>query len=101
MSVETAVGVCRKAYEIRYARSITKRENSVVAEHEARKAYREALPELTGTKESIMEYVGCVALGIQLKVWSGHEASQLLYASQIAMTVQAKTGGKTCQPSEN
>jgi len=49
-------------------------------------AFKLQMPPLD-QRESIRAYIACVAHGITLRVFSGAEASQLLYAAQVALTL--------------
>ncbi|MGO9940859.1 MAG: hypothetical protein ACLPH3_24630 [Terracidiphilus sp.] len=53
------------------------------AEKTAVKAYREAMPPLSGC-ENIRNFIACVAQGLLLDVFSGSESTRLLYAAQVA-----------------
>jgi hypothetical protein len=48
-------------------------------------SYKLALPEL-GSVSQIKEFIGHVAQGIAMGIFTGREGSQLLYAAQIALS---------------
>lgn len=49
-------------------------------------AYKLAMPPMTD-KPAIHSYIACVAYGIQVGVFNGRDASQLLYAAQVALSL--------------
>ena len=51
----------------------------------AARAYREAMPPLSGT-ENIRNFIACVAQGMLLDVFTGPESTRLLYAAPVANT---------------
>ncbi|UWZ86250.1 hypothetical protein [Occallatibacter riparius] len=55
----------------------------------AQVAYKLALPKLDGLP-AIRAHIAAVAQGVALEVFTGRDASQLLYAAQVALTLQQK-----------
>lgn len=55
------------------------------AEQDAAKAYRNAMPVLSGY-ESIRDYIACVAHGILIGAIPADQSGQLLYAAQVAIS---------------
>ncbi len=55
------------------------------AEQDAAKAYRNAMPVLSGY-ESIRDYIACVAHGILIGAIPADRSGQLLYAAQVAIS---------------
>lgn len=43
-------------------------------------------------EQSIRAYIACVAQGVNLRVLSGREGSQMLYAAQVVMSASKKGG---------
>lgn len=60
----------------------------------ARDAYILYMPLLIDRK-SIHDYIACVSQGVLHKVFEPKEANSLLYAAQIALSLQRKSGRKT------
>jgi hypothetical protein len=55
-----------------------------------RMAYKLYMPALSD-KASIQAYIACVAHGINLGVFTGRDASQMLYAAQVALQLVKQT----------
>jgi hypothetical protein len=86
----SAVTRCSEARENAYRAALSTRDNDEPecrrvdrAEKTAAKAYREAMPPLSGS-ENIRNFIACVAQGLLLKVFTAPESTQLLYAAQVA-----------------
>jgi hypothetical protein len=86
----SAVTRCSEARENAYRVALSTRDNDEPecrrvdrAEKTAAKAYREAMPPLSGS-ENIRNFIACVAQGLLLKVFTAPESTQLLYAAQVA-----------------
>jgi hypothetical protein len=56
-------------------------------------AYKLAMPKLD-TLPAIKAHIAAVAQGVTLEVFTGRDASQLLYAAQVALTVLGQKGKK-------
>lgn len=52
----------------------------------AKTAFRLAMPVME-TREDIRAYIACVAQGLNLEVFTGRDASQMLYAAQVALSL--------------
>jgi hypothetical protein len=103
-AIAAALDKTRRAYEIHFKRLCADGNNAVVAHHEARTAYRVAMPAMD-SYSGIHAYIACTAQGIQLDIFQGSEGSQLLYAAQVALSVlnherksSAKKSTKATQP---
>jgi hypothetical protein len=61
----------------------------------AQVAYKLYMPAMED-RDSIRAYIACVAHGISLKVFNGRDASQMLYAAQVAMSLvkEPKANGR-------
>ncbi len=57
-----------------------------MAHHQAAISFRLAMPNLS-TWDGIHAYIACVAQGVVMKVFSGRDGTQLLYAAQVAISV--------------
>jgi DNA-binding IclR family transcriptional regulator len=49
-------------------------------------AYKLAMP-VMDSRGAVLAYIACVAQGINLKVFSGRDGSQMLYAAQVALSL--------------
>jgi hypothetical protein len=92
----SAVTRCSQARENAYRAVLSTREKDESeyrrvdrAEKTAAKAYREAMPPLSGS-ENIRNFIACVAQGLLLKVFIAPESTQLLYAAQVANSAASK-----------
>jgi hypothetical protein len=83
---------CLKAY----ARTLAKGE---YMDHEAKGAYKRAMP-LMVDMESIRGFISCVAQGMLLGVFSGSEASKLLYAAQVELSTLKGQKGQSDEREE-
>lgn len=86
---DDAVQVCEKAQSRAEAASLAAGDTAVWARHIGRVAYKGAMPSLQ-SKAEVLSYIGCVARGIALGLFSNEDASHLLYAAQIAISVLGK-----------
>jgi hypothetical protein len=78
-----AVARCREAYDLRMRVVLATGEGGSQARCEAAEAFRQALP-LLDSAQNIRDFIACVAYGMVLKVFFCKDATQLLYAAQIA-----------------
>ena len=92
----SAVTRCSQAMENAYRAALSTRERDEPefmranrAEKTAAKAYREAMPPLSGS-ENIRSFIACVAQGLLLKVFNSSESTQLFYAAQVANSAASK-----------
>jgi len=93
---DSAVTRCSLAKENAYRAALSTRERDESecmrtnrAEKTAAKAYREAMPLLSGS-ENIRNFIACVAQGLLLKVFTAPESTQLLYAAQVANSAASR-----------
>jgi hypothetical protein len=56
-------------------------------------AYKLAIPTMDSLP-AIRAAIACIAQGINLEVFNGRDASQLLYSAQVALSVLKQKGGK-------
>jgi hypothetical protein len=92
----SALSLCSQARENAYRAALSTRERDESefmranrAEKAAAKAYREAMPSLSGF-ENIRSFIACVAQGLLLKVFTAPESNQLLYAAQVANSAASR-----------
>jgi hypothetical protein len=78
-----AVARCSDAYESALKEAGEHGKDSVFAELDAEKAFRKALPPLSGL-QNIRDFIACVAYGMLLGAISGTDGARLLYAAQVA-----------------
>ncbi len=74
---------CFKAWSQAYNDEFAKRRSEFDARKAASDAYRLAMPTLS-SEESIRDFIACVTRGILLGAFEDKQASQLLYAAQVA-----------------
>ncbi len=81
--------------EMGKAKAYAEREGMEKAERRrlAKMAYRLAMPPMAD-KEAIHSYIACIAHGIQVGVFDGRDASQLLYAAQVALSLMREEKGR-------
>jgi hypothetical protein len=80
-----AVAHCCDAFERVYKAVWAKKKSDYFALRDAGKAYREAMPPLSGY-QSICDFIACTAHGILIEAVSGTSATKLLYAAQVALS---------------
>jgi hypothetical protein len=92
----SAVTRCSQAMENAYRAVLSSRDEDEPefrrvdrAEKNAAKAYREAMPPLSGS-ENIRNFIACVAQGLLRKVFNSSESTQLLYAAQVATSASKR-----------
>lgn len=92
-AIAAAITAYHRAKEIATAKG----EHPLRCRMAAKTAYRLAMP-IMETREGIRAYIACVAQGLNLEVFNGNEASQMLYAAQVALSLAKtdtpKTGAK-------
>jgi len=81
-AIAAAITAYHRARELKLAAG----EHPMRARLAAKTAYRLAMP-VMDTKEGIRAYIACVAQGMNLEVFGGAEASQMLYAAQVALSL--------------
>jgi hypothetical protein len=85
VSANAAVARCRSAWERAYKAEMTKGKYTVYATSAAARAYRDAMPLLSGY-ESTRDFIACTAQGILIGAIDEKAASKLLYAAQVTLT---------------
>jgi len=75
---------CVEAYNGAYKTERASRRDEIAAIRSARRAFRAALPPLSGL-ENIRDFIACIAQAILLDVIDTADASKLLYAAQVAI----------------
>ena len=84
-SANHTVARCTQAYADAMQSAIDRDKHQYEAAKEARSAYRQAMPPLSG-HENIRDFIACVAHGILIEAISGSDGARLLYAAQVAHT---------------
>jgi hypothetical protein len=85
-AISLAITQCLDAYNAIVKAELAKGSSPVVAENEAKTAFRVAMPALD-SPNAIQAYIACVAQGLNLEIFKGRDASQMLYAAQIALSL--------------
>jgi hypothetical protein len=85
VSSNRAVVRCCEAYAIAYGAAKKLDKSNYTTTEEARKAFRAAMPFLTGS-ENIRDFIACVAHGMLIEAIEGPAGARLLYAAQVAHT---------------
>ena len=80
-----AVALCSEAYERTMQETREQGKGSVYCAFEAQKAFRMAMPPLSGL-QNIRDFIACVARGLLIEAIDGAAAARLLYAAQVAHT---------------
>jgi hypothetical protein len=84
-SANHAVARCTQAHADAMQSAIDRHKHPYDAAKEAKNAYRQAMPPLSG-HENIRDFIACVAQGILIEAISGSDGARLLYAAQVAHT---------------
>lgn len=82
-SADDAVNRCCEAWNDAYAAEYPKRKSEFDAEKAATEALILAMP-IPSSEDSIRDFIACVTQGILLGAFKEKQASQLLYAAQVA-----------------
>ena len=85
-SVPLTVKRCIIAMSAERDRAVKEGATSSERRKRAQIAYKLFMPALED-RESVKAYIACVAHGITLKVFNGRDASQMLYAAQVALSL--------------
>ena len=88
------LAACREAWARAFELAQSKGLSQPKALRMASVAYKLAMPNLN-TMPAIRATISCIAQGITLEVFDGRDASQLLYAAQVALTLLKQKGGKS------
>jgi hypothetical protein len=86
---QRALDECKAAWEQAHKTATAKGLPATRALRMAQVAYKLALPKLDGLP-AIKAHIAAVAQGVALEVFTGRDASQLLYAAQVALTLCQK-----------
>jgi hypothetical protein len=84
-SANPAVARCCEAWSRLYHAELAKGHAWPFAGFDAGKAYRNAMPTLSGY-ENIRDFIACAAHGMLIGAISGDEGTKLLYAAQVALS---------------
>ena len=84
-----AVARCCEAWQRAFQDVMSKTDNERDARDWAEKAYRNAMPALSG-EEGIRDFVACAAHGLLIGAIKEERATKLLYAAQVATTTLAR-----------
>ena len=90
---ETALALCKAEWDNAYQLAQEKGLPATKALRMACVAYKLAMPKLDSLP-AIRAHIAAVAQGVTLEVFTGRDASQLLYAAQVALTVLKQKGKK-------
>jgi hypothetical protein len=80
-----AVARCCDAFQLAYDEDFKKQKNDFLARQVAGQAYRNLMPPLSD-KESIRDFVACVAHGLLIKAIEDSSVGKLIYAAQVALS---------------
>ncbi len=89
-AIDSAITRCLDAYNAIVNKELAKGVSMITAQFEANTAYRIAMPVLD-SPNSIQAYIACVAQGMNLEIFKGRDASQMLYAAQVALSLYRAT----------
>jgi hypothetical protein len=92
-----AVALCTEVWRKIHAATIKQTSNVYTAERCAAKAYRLAMPPLSGY-QNICDFIACAGYGMLLGAIKAENGSKLLYAAQVALATVPKES-KTPNPS--
>jgi|CZKF01.1.fsa_nt_gi hypothetical protein len=84
-SANPAVACCMSASEHAYNAEFAKCEDEDDASEAAEKAYRDAIPPLSGY-ENIRDFIACTANAMLVGAITDNQGTKLLYAAQVALT---------------
>jgi len=90
---DKALTRCKEEWTRAYELAKTKGLPTAKALRMASVAYKLAMPNMNGLP-TIRAAISCIAQGVTLEVFDGRDASQLLYAAQVALSLHAKKGTK-------
>jgi hypothetical protein len=94
---DKALTECRTAWAEAFETAQTKGLNNAKAIRMAAVAYKLAMPKMDSLP-SIRAAIACIAQGINLEIYDGRDGSQLLYAAQVALSVNAQKGREKMTP---
>jgi hypothetical protein len=79
-----AVARCCEAWQNTFKKLAVREKDEIVASFHAAKAYRNAMPPLSGS-ENIQDFIACTAHGMLIGAISENRSTKLLYAAQVAL----------------
>ena len=85
VSENPAVARCMSAWTSAYKAEFTKCKDEDDASEEAQKAYREAMPPLSGY-DNIRDFIACVVNAMLIGAIEDNQGTKLLYGAQVALT---------------
>jgi hypothetical protein len=85
------VARCMNAYICAQEAAMANGKGSVSCEFAAEKAYRKAMPRLSG-EDNIRDFIACVAQGMLIGAIAGPDGARLLYAAQVDHTTVNNKG---------
>jgi hypothetical protein len=88
-----AVSQCVAAWDEAHSHAKDKGQTTAAALRAATVAYKLAMPKLDNLP-AIRAAIACIAHGISLEVFTGRDASQLLYAAQVALSIHQRKAVK-------
>ena len=91
-----AIKHCCDAWHRMYRATLAKGRPGVLARFWAERAYKKALPPLTGVA-NIRDFAACVAHGILIEAIQPAEGARLLYAAQVAHQMRHKSAKKAAK----
>ncbi|HEY1904212.1 MAG TPA: hypothetical protein VGG56_17410 [Terracidiphilus sp.] len=89
-----AVARCAAAWDKAYRATSAKSKYRYDAEAAATKAYRQAMPPLTGY-DDICDFIACAAYGMLVGAIKEENSSKFLYAAQVALGALEKSKPQT------
>jgi hypothetical protein len=84
-----AVARCLNAWENAYHAEFAKCEDECDAAEAAEKAYRDAMPPLSGYN-NIRDFIACVVNAMLIGVIADNQGTKLLYGAQVALTTDRR-----------
>jgi len=84
---------CRAEWHAAFELAQSKGQTTTRAARLAAVAYKLAMPKLDNLP-AIKACIACIAQGVTLEVFTGRDASQLLYAAQVALTLHHAKGAR-------
>lgn len=87
-----AVALCWSAWQRVFKAEMAKGEHDFLAVKVAHRAYRNAMPTLSG-QENISDFIACVAHGMLVGAIDATVGAKLLYAAQVAVGMNRKQPG--------
>jgi hypothetical protein len=95
--INPAITNCRKAYNQAWKAVLAKGESEYQSEKAAKRAYRDAIPPLSGP-ENIRDFIACVADAMLMDLITGSDGARLLYSAQVAHSSLNSPSSKKASP---